>query len=265
MTTEQAIVTTEHGPIARVAAEKPISISTEQQASLFWENVSFCVPTKAAAPKPTGPVTDLPSANRLVENVPEVLQSVERAADPERASSPPETLNGRPMRTVVWNLTGSVKPGEFVGLLGPSGGGKTVLLNIMSGRLDVPVGSLYQKNVYINNKMPLTRELFGKLCTYVMQDDVLMETMTPYECLSFSASLRLSCSPEEKEKHVIETIELLKLQGCMNTLVLIGGRSVGRQRAAQGNLWRGAQTHLDRRRDRYQPFHHPSRRYRFPM
>ncbi len=188
-------------------AEK--SIVSEQTASLFWENVSFCAPIKVAVPVPADTSNPPQTTDRLRADT----------CAPQPATNPPETFNGRPVRPVVWNLTGSVRPGEFVGLLGPSGSGKTVLLNILSSRLAAPVGSLYQRNVYVNNRVPLTRELFGKMCTYVMQDDVLMETMTPYECLSFSASLRLGCSKEEKEKHVIETISLLKLQTCMNTLV----------------------------------------------
>ncbi len=210
MTSELAVVPAPSD--ARVgAAEK--HIITENPASLFWENISFCVPIKGAVPNPAeADPTATPQTTSRLRSVEDSLPS---------SVAPPATYNGQTMRNVVWNLTGSVKPGEFVGLLGPSGAGKTVLLNILSGRLIAPVGSIYKRNVCVNNQVPLSRELFGKMCTYVMQDDVLMETMTPYECLSFSANLRLSCSQEEKDKHVIETISLLKLQTCMNTLVLL--------------------------------------------
>ncbi len=203
------------------AAEK--QMITENPASLFWENVSFCVPIKSAVPNPAeaNPTAPPQTTDRLGSDTDSVPS----------AGAPPATYQGQTMRNVVWNLTGSVKPGEFVGLLGPSGAGKTVLFNILSGRLVAPVGSIYQRNVYVNNKAPLTRELFGKMCTYVMQDDVLMETMTPYECLSFSANLRLSCSQEEKDKHVTETIALLKLQTCTNTLVLRFGHNSYRSAA----------------------------------
>ncbi len=205
--------------IVAKAADRPIAAG--QDVSLFWENVSFSVPLKDVAPNATASVDNNsnshnPAARQTTDRLP---LGTDSDTSLNTASVPPTTLNGHVARNVVWSLSGSVKPGEFVGLLGPSGGGKTVLLNILSDRLTPPPGSLYQRNVYVNNKVPLTRELFGKICTYVMQDDVLMETMTPYECLSFSANLRLSCSPEEKEKHVQDTIALLKLQNCMHTFV----------------------------------------------
>jgi ABC-type multidrug transport system ATPase subunit len=125
----------------------------------------------------------------------------------------------RPMKTIVENLTGVAKPNEIIGLLGPSGSGKTVLLNIFSSRLHLPKGSEYERNVYVNKKQPLTRDLFGKVAAYVMQDDVLLETLTPYECIKFSANLRLSGNPQEKESRVTKVIEDLRLKTCMNTLV----------------------------------------------
>jgi len=130
-----------------------------------------------------------------------------------------KTIDGKPMRTLVENLSGIAKPSEIIGLLGPSGSGKTVLLNILSSRLHLPSGSVCEKNVYINKKQPLTRDLFGKVAAYVMQDDELLETMTPYECLKFSANLRLSCTPQEKEQRVMKVIEDMRLTACMNTLV----------------------------------------------
>ncbi len=128
-------------------------------------------------------------------------------------------LNGKPMKTIVWNLTGVARPKEIIGLLGPSGSGKTVLLNMFSDRLRAPEDSMYKRNVFVNNNVPLTRDLFGKVGAYVMQDDVLLETLTPLECLQFSANLRLSCSQEEKVKRVHKVIDDLKLQNCVNTLV----------------------------------------------
>ncbi|MDR3548293.1 MAG: ATP-binding cassette domain-containing protein [Candidatus Pacebacteria bacterium] len=211
------------GPAAAGPASSalvPVSdkqIVSGQEVVMIWENISFSAPAKTpAVSKPKEPTADiLPQTTERLETVPNPADK----AVHEGMAEPPESIDGKPMHNVVWNLTGMVRPREFVGMLGPSGAGKTVLMNILSDRLNTQPGSLYQRNVYLNNKVPLTRELFGKLCTYVMQDDVLMETMTPFECLSFSANLRLSCSQKEKDKHVIETISLLKLQNCMNTLV----------------------------------------------
>ena len=37
---------------------------------------------------------------------------------------------------------------------------------------------------------------FGKVCSYIMQDDILIEFLTPYECLTYGAKLRLNESDE---------------------------------------------------------------------
>lgn len=166
--------------------------SSPDDVTLFWKDITFRIPIKNA---------EALKARTKVEN-PNIVE-----------------IDGRPMRTIVQNLTGVAKPRELIGLLGPSGAGKTVLLNIFSDRLNTPSNSVYNRNVYINKNVPLTRSLFGKKCAYVMQDDVLLDTLTPYECLCFSANLRLSCSQEEKDKSVLKVIEYLRLQTCMNTLV----------------------------------------------
>jgi ABC-type multidrug transport system ATPase subunit len=73
--------------------------------------------------------------------------------------------------------------------------------------------------------------LFGEVAAYVMQDDELFETMTPYECLKLFANLRLSGTSEEKEKRVMKVIEDMKLTNYMNT-------SVSRKCAKEGDTRR---------------------------
>ncbi len=57
--------------------------------------------------------------------------------------------------------------------MGASGAGKTTLLNILACRIPYePNGKLYANNVPYNFKM------FGDFANYVMQSDVLMQTLT---------------------------------------------------------------------------------------
>jgi ABC-type multidrug transport system ATPase subunit len=63
-----------------------------------------------------------------------------------------ERVNGKPVRTIIENLTGVAKSNEIIGLLGPSGSGKTVLLNILSSYLHLSSESVYERNVHVNNK-----------------------------------------------------------------------------------------------------------------
>lgn len=41
------------------------------------------------------------------------------------------------MNYILQGVTGSVEPGEVLALMGPSGGGKTTLLNLLSGKMRI--------------------------------------------------------------------------------------------------------------------------------
>jgi len=79
--------------------------------------------------------------------------------------------------------------------MGASGSGKTSLLNILGERLDVSAGCKVTKEVRANN-VPVLKGDFGKLGAFVMQDDILIETMTPLESFCFAARLRTNLSEE---------------------------------------------------------------------
>lgn len=166
-------------------AQEPVELAPPKEINLFWQNLTLRIPITQSSSKES--------------------QKLESGT-----------------RTIVENLTGLARPNEIIGLLGPSASGKTMLLNILSSRLHPPSGSDYQRNVCVNGNVALTRDLFGKVAAYVMQDDVLLETLTPYECFKFAANLRLSCSEEEKEEAVVKVIKALRLQVCKDTLVGLG-------------------------------------------
>ena len=43
---------------------------------------------------------------------------------------------------------------------------------------------------------------FGKICAYVMQEDILMDCLTPRESLTFGAKLKLKATDEQIKKRV---------------------------------------------------------------
>ncbi len=61
--------------------------------------------------------------------------------------------------------------------MGPSGSGKTSLLNLLSDRVAKRKGSQIEGEIFVNDR-PLKQKDFGKFAAYVMQDDILLETMT---------------------------------------------------------------------------------------
>ncbi|XP_068752637.1 broad substrate specificity ATP-binding cassette transporter ABCG2-like isoform X1 [Montipora capricornis] len=110
-------------------------------------------------------------------------------------------------RQIIKNLSGLVQPG-LNAILGPTGSGKTTLLDILAGRKD---GKHLSGVVLVNGqKQP---ENFKCITGYVVQDDVVMGTLTVRENLHFSASLRLSrkLSKRERSKRVEETLSDLGL------------------------------------------------------
>ncbi|XP_068691451.1 broad substrate specificity ATP-binding cassette transporter ABCG2-like isoform X2 [Montipora foliosa] len=110
-------------------------------------------------------------------------------------------------RQIIKNLSGLLQPG-LNAILGPTGSGKTTLLDILAGRKD----RKHLSGVVLVNgqKQP---ENFKCITGYVVQDDVVMGTLTVRENLHFSASLRLSrkLSKRERSKRVEETLSDLGL------------------------------------------------------
>lgn len=92
--------------------------------------------------------------------------------------------------------------------MGPSGAGKTSLLNILCKRIEKSRGNDLIGTVYANNKQYSYND-FPKFATYVMQDDRLFETLTVRETIMFAINLRVEDTPKEKVRRVDEIIRLM--------------------------------------------------------
>ena len=127
-----------------------------------------------------------------------------------------------PSKTIIKNVSGIVRPGEFLAIMGPSGAGKTSLLNALSGK--------YQKNLLkVSGKVVINGRLiesvnYKAMIGFVPQDDVLVEFMTTRECLEFSAKMTTDTNAQERKELVDEVIEELGLTGCADRI--IGGTVV---------------------------------------
>ena len=93
------------------------------------------------------------------------------------------------MKQILDNVTGFARPKEMVAIMGASGSGKTSLLNILGQRLDLSKGANVEATIKCNDK-EISKGDFGKLGAFVMQDDILIETLTPFESFIFAAKLR---------------------------------------------------------------------------
>ncbi|KAM5282641.1 broad substrate specificity ATP-binding cassette transporter ABCG2-like isoform 1-T2 [Hipposideros larvatus] len=113
-------------------------------------------------------------------------------------------------KEILRNVNGIMGPG-LNAILGPTGGGKSSLLDVLAARKD-PQG--LSGDVLINGAPQSAN--FKCVSGYVVQDDVVMGTLTVRENLQFSAALRLPKTTTNHEKNerinmVIQELGLTKV------------------------------------------------------
>lgn len=117
------------------------------------------------------------------------------------------------------DVTGKLASGEMMALMGPSGAGKTTMLNVLAGRQGKAL-RLDGGDIRINGKQVSSKAL-KSFTGFVTQEDVMEPFLTVKETISFYARLRLpaSMSMAEKNQRVNETIRLLGLEKCKDTYI----------------------------------------------
>jgi ABC-type multidrug transport system ATPase subunit len=119
-------------------------------------------------------------------------------------------------KTILHDVSANMPRGTLTAIIGGSGSGKTTMLNTMaeritSGRLTITGKTTFNGQQGINNIRS----------AYVMQQDVLLPTLTVRETLQYSADLRLPppTTSEERKKVVEEVILELGLKECAHTRI----------------------------------------------
>jgi ATP-binding cassette, subfamily G (WHITE), eye pigment precursor transporter len=128
-------------------------------------------------------------------------------------------------KQILHNVSGIVKPGTLLAILGASGAGKTTLLNILNQR---NIRALEVTGNLRVNGMKFEREITS-ISGYVQQDDVFIGRLTVRDHLWFHAMLRMdrNCGKQERMRRIEEVIQELGLSKCANTLIGIPGRIAG--------------------------------------
>ena len=127
-------------------------------------------------------------------------------------------------KDILKNINLSITGGEFIGILGPSGAGKTNLLKTLAGQQPPTEGCV------LYNEIPLYRHqlLFRNSTAYVPQDDIIHNELSVKQCLDYIARLRLpsDINHTESENLIQNNLAVLRLEHVKNNLIseLSGGQ-----------------------------------------
>ena len=143
--------------------------------------------------------------------------------------------NNKKQRTstkVLDDMTGAAMPRHFVALMGPTGSGKTSLLNCLSGRIPKKDGTLTGE-ILVDGKARNEKIYRSRQVAYVMQEELLFPHLTVMETFMLHAKLRLpqSMKIEEKTRLVRSLILELGLKAVENSKI---GRPGGFPRGLSG-------------------------------
>ncbi|XP_037927304.1 ATP-binding cassette sub-family G member 4 [Teleopsis dalmanni] len=123
---------------------------------------------------------------------------------------------------ILNELCGEFVSGRLTAVLGPSGAGKTSMLNVLSGFKAKGVTGQFELNGKERNLLT-----FRKLCSYIPQEFAMLDLLTVEETLKVSADLKLSTDKSAKEKQEIidDVLQILNMVKCRDNLVgtLSGG------------------------------------------
>ena len=112
------------------------------------------------------------------------------------------------------DLSFTLRSGELLAIMGGSGTGKSTLLSILNGSIIPQEGSITINGHHISE--PEAKQLIG----FVPQDDLLIEELTVYQNLWFTAKLCFDGMPDEEiDRRVLKTLKDLGLDAAKDLKV----------------------------------------------
>lgn len=178
----------------------------KERVDLVWKDLSFTVPVKSKKTKNSEPHT---------------LDSDQHQPRSKE-------------KVILKDISGHVKAGTMLAVMGSSGAGKTSLLNLLAGRLSTTKGARATGQVLVNGERREFQK-FKKLAAYVLQDDDMFAELTVEEQLTYAALLRLPPSmPKEKKRlrvqKIMQELGLSKVKDTMIGNQIVRGISGGERK-----------------------------------
>ncbi|KAK0492058.1 hypothetical protein EDD18DRAFT_1080115 [Armillaria luteobubalina] len=138
--------------------------------------------------------------------------------------------DGNGTKVVLDSVSGRVLPGQMMAILGPSGAGKTTLVDILAQK---PKGGRVTGTISFPGA---TKPRIG----FVPQQDILPPMLTVYEALLFAARLRLpeSVSDSEKQSRVLYIMDKLGISEVKDSRIGWGDAGGGKTRGISGGEMR---------------------------
>lgn len=126
-----------------------------------------------------------------------------------------EKYYGKEDKRVLSNLNFDLIEGEFLGIMGKSGSGKTTILNAIAtiGSFNKGSISYYNKDISLFNRRMIT-SYRKNVISYIYQDFKLIDTLTGYE--NIILPFNISKKRVDKAK-VMKVAEILEVEDLFNT------------------------------------------------
>lgn len=122
-----------------------------------------------------------------------------------------------PGKRLIENVSLTIYPSELVGLMGPSGAGKTTLMNVLNGYSPPSDGAVLCNGVSLYS----SQAQFSGHIGYVPQDDIMHRDLTVGQALYYTARLRLPSDfrDEEIRQRIAQVLSQLGLEGAEDKLI----------------------------------------------